>query len=82
MGLSYDVLACVGSLCDKAAVPCVVVKETPSTFQQPLGGSEENCTKSWQDHLSPHRSEPGSYQTQSKNANYTSTFSDNDLNTL
>jgi hypothetical protein len=53
VGIS-DVLACVGFLCDKAAVPSVVVKETPSTIQQLLGGTEENCTKSWQDSQSPH----------------------------
>ena len=52
--LSYDVLACVGFICDKAAVHSVVVKEMPSTIQQLLGATEENCTKSWQDSLSPH----------------------------
>jgi hypothetical protein len=54
VGLSYDVLACVGFICDKAAVHGVAVKETPSTIQQLLGGTEENCTKSCQDSLSPH----------------------------
>jgi len=54
VGLSYDVLACVGFLCDKAAVPNVVVQEMPSTIQQLLGGTEENCTQSWQDSPSPH----------------------------
>jgi len=52
--LSYDVLVCVNFLCDTADVPGVAVKETPSTIQELLGGTEENCTKSLQDSPSPH----------------------------
>jgi len=52
--LLHNVLVCVHFLCDTADVPGVAVKETPSTILELLGGTEVNCTKRWQDSLSPH----------------------------